>query len=888
MVDVTAGLLEKIRVLFCRKDAAVVDGTGSVEKVDVGLKQSLVLCMEEVQRQGFGKDEVEDSVRCVVDMLSKDAEKRRQVLYERGVTKRNVASLAQMVTMLVMNDLLSRLSRENLPVYYANLSKSVDQARVTYVKRDEEVSIPRNDTGDEEEQSKLQQEESEKEMEKEKEKEMEKENQKEKERMKAWVLQNAYYTESEDEDLDLSRDDGKSIEDWEIWGSPREIEQKKAEKARSMMSREDTIALIAHDMRHAMNDAAVAKAKKDKKGQKEAGAIIGRLKKDMQKMGICDEDIQVYSKNIENEQGSTGEVEKPSVHEDNLTSACSPKKSSSSLSLLDDEPEVAFDLFGNDAPDHAEYKSILNLAYASIILNKTLRESVRGTLRGPQKKHVKAPLRKHPKSILQQLVNKQGWGAPRFQKLSQHENVYRFQVLVDVKSSKGKQSIRPGIHKFVVPAELDGWDTIQKAQDACATKALMDLYGNSSEVEWELLSEPFDALVLDIAEQQGQEACHSETASLAQDEFLESLLRSVYLGDGNYDPKSSNENRKSALRRKALETIAEKVAELASTRVEQESKILERNFIHWKESDDGLYWMEKRNALPVSQIRESLLDSLDMHDVVLVSGETGSGKTTQVPQIVLDKCIESLKGAQCRIVCTQPRQIAAISVADRVCEERCEKGPGKKGSLVGYSVRFDSATNSGTRLEFCTTGILLRRLSSDPFLSKFSHIIVDEVHERTMQSDFLIAMLRDLVDVRRQAGLPLKIILMSATMNTHMVSDYFFGCPILNASGRTYPVEHIFLEDVYEISNYVLDMDSPAALKARGLRGGQKRLENSSGSKHKALIQGNWGDDIADVVLNQYFDESQYDSYRYVPGIQNACSGWMNFMCIMLHAALKL
>eukprot|EP00889_Picochlorum_renovo_P007815 jgi/Picre1/34845/NNA_002311.t1 len=108
-----------------------------------------------------------------------------------------------------------------------------------------------------------------------------------------------------------------------------------------------------------------------------------------------------------------------------------------------------------------------------------------------------------------------------------------------------------------------------------------------------------------------------------------------------------------------------------------------------------------------------------------------------------------------------------------------------------------------------------------------------------MQSDFLIAMLRDLVQKRRALGMPLKVILMSATMNTEMVADYFSGCPILSASGRTFPVKHLFLEDIYEMTNYVLDSDSPASLREGQMsRVQQKKLENSAGSKNKALIKG--------------------------------------------------
>lgn len=144
---------------------------------------------------------------------------------------------------------------------------------------------------------------------------------------------------------------------------------------------------------------------------------------------------------------------------------------------------------------------------------------------------------------------------------------------------------------------------------------------------------------------------------------------------------------------------------------------------------------------------------------------------------------------------------------------------------VGYHVRLDAAATHSTRLLFCTTGILLRRLAGDPLLSSTTHVVVDEVHERTLQGDFLLALLRTLVPKRRAMGFPLKVLVMSATMDADLLQSYFGGCPVLSAAGRTFPVEHLFLEDAYEAVGYRLDADAPVALRgggqsaARALRG---------------------------------------------------------------------
>ncbi|KAL0397321.1 UNVERIFIED_CONTAM: DExH-box ATP-dependent RNA helicase DExH3 [Sesamum calycinum] len=160
-----------------------------------------------------------------------------------------------------------------------------------------------------------------------------------------------------------------------------------------------------------------------------------------------------------------------------------------------------------------------------------------------------------------------------------------------------------------------------------------------------------------------------------------------------------------------------------------------------------------------------------MHEVVVVSGETGCGKTTQLPQYILESEIEAAGGATCSIICTQPRRISAMAVAERVAAERGEK----IGESVGYKVRLEGMKGRDTRLLFCTTGILLRRLLVDRNLKGTTHVIVDEIHERGMNEDFLLIVLKDLLPRRPE----LRLILMSATLNAELFS-YFGGAPMIH------------------------------------------------------------------------------------------------------------
>ncbi|KAL2652355.1 hypothetical protein R1flu_020483 [Riccia fluitans] len=216
----------------------------------------------------------------------------------------------------------------------------------------------------------------------------------------------------------------------------------------------------------------------------------------------------------------------------------------------------------------------------------------------------------------------------------------------------------------------------------------------------------------------------------------------------------------------------------------------------WQESPEGEKVLSFRKTLPAYKVRETLLEVLSNHQVMVVSGETGCGKTTQLPQFILESEIAAGRGADCRIICTQPRRISAISVAERVAAERGEK----IGETVGYQIRMDSQRSRDTRLLFCTSGILLRWLMSDSELMEVTHVLVDEIHERGMYEDFLLIVLKNLLSRRPD----LKVVFMSATLNAEMFSLYFDGAPMLHIPGFTHPVQSFFLEDVLQETGHDL------------------------------------------------------------------------------------
>lgn len=284
--------------------------------------------------------------------------------------------------------------------------------------------------------------------------------------------------------------------------------------------------------------------------------------------------------------------------------------------------------------------------------------------------------------------------------------------------------------------------------------------------------------------------------------------------------------------------------------------------------------LQERQSLPAWEERENILKLLSKHQVVVISGMTGCGKTTQIPQFILDDSLNGPPEKVANIICTQPRRISAISVAERVAKERTER----VGLTVGYQIRLESVKSSATRLLYCTTGVLLRRLEGDAALQGVTHVIVDEVHERTEESDFLLLVLKDIMPQRPT----LKVILMSATLNAELFSEYFNSCPVITIPGRTFPVDQFFLEDAIAVTRYVLQDRSPYTrsvkqlskeqLKARRNRTAFEEVEEDL----RLSLYLEDPDSIKDTVPDQQLDFKQLQT-RY-KGVSNSVIKTLSIM----------
>lgn len=188
----------------------------------------------------------------------------------------------------------------------------------------------------------------------------------------------------------------------------------------------------------------------------------------------------------------------------------------------------------------------------------------------------------------------------------------------------------------------------------------------------------------------------------------------------------------------------------------------------------------KYTDLPVYKQKERILEMLEQNQVIVVESPTGSGKTTQLP-VILHEAGYSQSGM---IGVTQPRRIAALSVSEFISKQLGEKMPG----LVGYKMRFEDKTSAETKIKIMTDGILLQEIKLDPWLSKYSVILVDEAHERSLNIDFILGLLKRILAERHD----FKVIISSATINTDLFSMYFNGCPVSKIDAQAYPVTLIF------------------------------------------------------------------------------------------------
>ncbi|KAL8731683.1 MAG: hypothetical protein Q9166_003263 [cf. Caloplaca sp. 2 TL-2023] len=243
---------------------------------------------------------------------------------------------------------------------------------------------------------------------------------------------------------------------------------------------------------------------------------------------------------------------------------------------------------------------------------------------------------------------------------------------------------------------------------------------------------------------------------------------------------------------------------LSPSQLEERTQELERAFSVYLVDPRFAELRKKKDELPMNQYRAQVLKLVSKNPYSIIVGATGSGKTTQVPQILLENAITTGSGSSCNVVCTQPRRIAATSVARRVAEERAQQ----LQDTVGYHVRFDAKLPAhGGSITYCTTGILLKQLQHQPdeVMDGVSHLVIDEVHERDILIDFLLIILKRAIADRAAAGKSTpKVVLMSATMDTELFANYFqtkvkgkglVACPSLSVPGRTFPVREMHLEE---------------------------------------------------------------------------------------------
>ncbi|CAD5217543.1 unnamed protein product [Bursaphelenchus okinawaensis] len=256
--------------------------------------------------------------------------------------------------------------------------------------------------------------------------------------------------------------------------------------------------------------------------------------------------------------------------------------------------------------------------------------------------------------------------------------------------------------------------------------------------------------------------------------------------------------------------------------------------------------VEKRRSLPVFKYRESILDIVDQNSVVLIKGTTGCGKSTQVCQYLLDHFIHKNQAANFNCIVSQPRRISTISLAERVASERMED----VGMSVGYTVRFESVNpRPYGAILFCTVGCLLRKMEYG--LRGVSHLIIDEIHERDVDTDFLLVIIRDMA----RAFPNLKVILMSATIDTNLFTNYFDTSAVIEIEQRVFEVQYFFLENVLSMIAYEPEIP-------------EKRPKNKKSNNRNQQTNDDGDDDDAgaekdDRNLNVVYDPEISDAVKY-------------------------
>ena len=643
----------------------------------------------------------------------------------------------------------------------------------------------------------------------------------EREREKAWIRR---YVEEQSDDEDefgnLAPVQPHSDADLQEQLEQLETSRSQAQLAALNDSPESRLAL-ALELQRARNDAKQAKASGNSGAQQRAGAVIRVVRLQLERLAITEDDCFAAL-------ADAGDL--PELTRSTTTPV--PATAEEDFGSMFDEQAV------NPSPPMPRAPAL------STILSHAARQPA-ATKAKQSKPASPAPVLQLPRSMLQQHCARHQWPAPRFERLPAGREAFHYSVTITCDlpgGRRGKRQMQTVTIKL--PADCALGSSVEEAQNAVAARALYQLLPDQP-LHRELAA-PFDELWrgwMDEAARSGTDEIRDREVAVSS--FVDALVAeatalrrrtagtdgSQSFGTAAEDDMSEARESQPALR--AAPVLSAHDSAVVSARLRELLLSRER-------SPAFADIMKQRASLPIALVRNDIAAALSSSDMLVVCGETGCGKTTQVPQYLLDDAIMRGSGASCSIVVTQPRRVAAMSVADRVAFERLEAAPGAPGASVGYQVRLDAARTSATQLLFCTAGIMLRRLHGDPLLEGTSHVVVDEVHERSLQTDLLLTILRDLSVRRIAAGRPgIKVVLMSATVDATFFAGYLEGCPVVSAVGRSFPVEQHYLEDAYEACSYLLPLDSPAAL--RPPKNARKALAPKGGDRQRAkLVEDGW------------------------------------------------
>lgn len=636
----------------------------------------------------------------------------------------------------------------------------------------------------------------------------------EEEDLRKWILNHVERASSSDDEEDWEAKASSSALNGALGpaSSRQDIAEDYERRRRDALTAPAELGL---ELRRARSAAKSAKQAKDAAAQKAASEVIRQLNDIVLRRGLTEEQCLA----------AAPDTNEPSVPQ-----------------LLEGAPDDAgFALFDEDPADGSMVAKGAARGRKPAPAAPPVKKST-GKLTRP----VAAVALQMPKATLQQLAQRKGWPAPRFERRSRGDGEgYTYAALVETVTGR-----RRDVRTFEQPGGAR--DSVEGAQNAAACAALAHLL--PGEPLQHLLPPPYDELWRVVAEDVANAERVASDAELL-DAMLDELVASKRGGHAGRHGGTQQERPDGGSRAAGGQRAWQQAPSVEQAARAQAAL---RASLEAREADPACATLRaSRAALPIAAVRGAVDAALTTGDAIVVCGETGCGKSTQVPQYLLDDATLRGDGAACSVLVTQPRRVAAMSLADRVAFERGEAGPGVAGAVTGYAVRGDSARSPATRILFLTTGVLLRRLHGDPALAGVSHVVLDEVHERSLDADLLLACLRDVQPRRDAACLPtLKVVLMSATLDAALFSHYMGGCPVITAEGRAFPVETMHLEDVYHLLDYLLPPDSLAALRGARRKGAAATRGDGKAAR---LLRDGWGDDEAGSgPLNPDYDADAY------------------------------